>query len=68
MPKSITKQISTCENSEQYITNFLQNALPSTDTGSIANELRKVKRQNTLNYYIINQISYNEYFTVVDTG
>ncbi|KAK9304643.1 hypothetical protein QLX08_004067 [Tetragonisca angustula] len=41
LPKSITKQISTCENSEQYITNFLQNALPSTDTGSIANELRK---------------------------
>lgn len=42
LPKSITKQISTCENSEQYITNFLQNALPSSDIGSVADELRKV--------------------------
>ncbi|OAD52117.1 Ribonuclease P protein subunit p29, partial [Eufriesea mexicana] len=41
LPKSITKQISTCENSEQYITNFLQNALPSSDVCSIAEELRK---------------------------
>ncbi|XP_060821756.1 ribonuclease P protein subunit p29 [Bombus pascuorum] len=41
LPKSITKQISTCENSEQYITNFLQNALPSSDIGSVADELRK---------------------------
>ncbi|CAL7948873.1 unnamed protein product [Xylocopa violacea] len=41
LPKSITKQISTCENSEQYIINFLQNALPSTDSRAIADELRK---------------------------
>ncbi|XP_033341902.2 ribonuclease P/MRP subunit POP4 [Megalopta genalis] len=41
LPKSITKQISTCENSEQYIANFLQNTLPSTDTNSIADGLRK---------------------------
>lgn len=46
LPNSITKQISTCANSEQYITSFLQNALPSTDIGSIADELRKV----TINY------------------
>lgn len=53
LPKRITKQISTCENSEQYITNFLQNALPSSDTGSIADELRKslilVKHRNKWN-------------------
>ncbi|XP_076277006.1 ribonuclease P/MRP subunit POP4 [Lasioglossum baleicum] len=41
LPKSITKQISTCENSKQYIENFLQNTLPSTDTSSIVDELRK---------------------------
>ncbi|KZC12768.1 Ribonuclease P protein subunit p29, partial [Dufourea novaeangliae] len=41
LPDSITKQISTCENSEQYVTNFLQNTLPSTDINSVADELRK---------------------------
>ncbi|XP_017890875.1 ribonuclease P protein subunit p29 [Ceratina calcarata] len=41
LPKSITKQVSTCANSEHYVTNFLQNALPSNDTDSIADELRK---------------------------
>ncbi|XP_053997759.1 ribonuclease P protein subunit p29 [Hylaeus anthracinus] len=41
LPNSITKQISTCKNSEQYITNFLQNTLPSNDTCSIQDELRK---------------------------
>ncbi|XP_076665125.1 ribonuclease P/MRP subunit POP4 [Andrena cerasifolii] len=41
LPKYITKQISTYKNSEQYITNFLQNTLPPADTGSIADELRK---------------------------
>ncbi|CAK9796513.1 Ribonuclease P protein subunit p29 [Anthophora plagiata] len=53
LPKSITKQISTCENSEHYVTNFLQNALPSTDSGSVADELRKslvlVKHKNKWN-------------------
>ncbi|XP_043260929.1 ribonuclease P protein subunit p29 isoform X2 [Colletes gigas] len=41
LPKNITKQISTCKNSEQYIINFLQNTLPSNDSNSIADELRK---------------------------
>ncbi|XP_076224502.1 ribonuclease P/MRP subunit POP4 [Nomia melanderi] len=41
LPKSITKQISTCKNNEQHIINFLQNTLSSTDTDSITSELRK---------------------------
>lgn len=41
LPNNITKQISTHENNEQHIINFLQNALPSSDIGSIADELRK---------------------------
>ncbi|XP_076636604.1 ribonuclease P/MRP subunit POP4 isoform X1 [Colletes latitarsis] len=41
LPKNITKQISTCKNSEQYIINFLQNTLPPNDSNSIADELRK---------------------------
>ncbi|XP_076231929.1 ribonuclease P/MRP subunit POP4 [Calliopsis andreniformis] len=41
LPGHITKQINTCKNSQQYITNFLQNTLPTTDTDSIGNELRK---------------------------
>lgn len=43
LPNNITKEISTHENNEQYIINFLQNALPSSDMGSIADELRKVR-------------------------
>lgn len=38
---TITNRISTCKNSEQYITNFLQNLLPSSDTKDIVDELRK---------------------------
>ena len=53
LPKSITKQIRTCENSEQYITNFLQNTLPLNDSSCIAEELRKsfllAKHKNKLN-------------------
>ncbi|XP_006613343.2 ribonuclease P protein subunit p29 [Apis dorsata] len=41
LPNNIIKQISTHENNEQHIINFLQNALPSSDMGSIADELRK---------------------------
>ncbi|XP_078041958.1 ribonuclease P/MRP subunit POP4 [Augochlora pura] len=41
LPTSLTKQISTCKNSEQYIINFLQNTLPSADTDSIEDGLRK---------------------------
>lgn len=53
LPKHITKQIRTCENSEQYITNFLQNTLPPSDSSSIEGELRKsfllAKHKNKLN-------------------
>ncbi|XP_003706349.2 ribonuclease P/MRP subunit POP4 [Megachile rotundata] len=53
LPKNITRQIRTCENSEQYITNFLQNTLPPSDSSSIAGELRKsfllAKHKNKLN-------------------
>lgn len=41
LPGTITNQISTCRNSEQYITNYLQNLLPSSDSKAIENELKK---------------------------
>ncbi|KAG7203834.1 hypothetical protein KM043_013845 [Ampulex compressa] len=41
LPSSITNSITTCANSEQYVINFLQNLLPTSDCKSIGDELRK---------------------------
>nr|XP_050868312.1 ribonuclease P protein subunit p29 [Vespula vulgaris] len=38
---NLTKCVTTCKNSEQYLMNFLQNLLPSSDMKSAADELRK---------------------------
>lgn len=41
LPGNLTKCITTCKNSEQYLINFLQNLLPPSDGKSAADELRK---------------------------
>lgn len=41
LPRNITKCVTTCKNSEQYLINFLQNLLPPSDGKSVADELRK---------------------------
>ncbi|KAL6255681.1 hypothetical protein P5V15_012927 [Pogonomyrmex californicus] len=41
LPKSLTGHIKICENTQQYVINFLQNLLPSSDHKAIQDELRK---------------------------
>ncbi|KAK2580258.1 hypothetical protein KPH14_012509 [Odynerus spinipes] len=41
LPSNLTKCVTTCKNSEQYLINFLQNLLPPSDGKSAADELRK---------------------------
>lgn len=48
LPESQTGHIKICENTQQYVIDFLQNLLPSSDRKSIPDELRKS--------YILNKI------------
>ncbi|XP_012527218.1 ribonuclease P protein subunit p29 [Monomorium pharaonis] len=41
LPKSLTSHIKICENTQQYVINFLQNLLPPSDCKFIPDELRK---------------------------
>lgn len=41
LPGHLTNRITICENSEQYVVNFLQDLLPPSDCKSISDELRK---------------------------
>ncbi|XP_012055126.1 PREDICTED: ribonuclease P protein subunit p29 [Atta cephalotes] len=41
LPKSKTSHIKICENTQQYVIDFLQNLLPPSDRKSISDELRK---------------------------
>ncbi|XP_011698627.1 PREDICTED: ribonuclease P protein subunit p29 [Wasmannia auropunctata] len=41
LPKSQTSHIKICENTQQYVINFLQNLLPPSDHKAISDELRK---------------------------
>ncbi|XP_011881591.1 PREDICTED: ribonuclease P protein subunit p29 [Vollenhovia emeryi] len=41
LPKSLTSHIKICENTQQYVIDFLQNVLPPSDRKSISEELRK---------------------------
>lgn len=41
LPKSQTSHIKICENTQQYVIDFLQNLLPPSDRKSIPDELRK---------------------------
>ncbi|GAB1861683.1 Ribonuclease P protein subunit p29 [Camponotus japonicus] len=41
LPRNLTSRIKICENSEQYVINFLQNLLPPSDCKSISDEMRK---------------------------
>lgn len=42
LPRDLTSRIEICENSKQYVINFLQNLLPPSDCKSITDEMRKV--------------------------
>lgn len=42
LPNTITNRVSTSEDSDQYIINFLQNMLPHNDMKTVEDELRKV--------------------------
>lgn len=48
LPKSLTSHIKICENTQQYVIDFLQNLLPPSDRKSIPDDLRKT--------YILNKI------------
>lgn len=41
LPRNLTNHINICENSEQYVVNFLENLLPPSDRKSISDEMRK---------------------------
>lgn len=41
LPRNLTNHITICENSQQYVVNFLENLLPSSDRKSISDEMRK---------------------------
>lgn len=64
LPKSQTSHIKICENTQQYIIDFLQNLLPSSDHKSIPDELRKTFILNKIKPKCKQKVKKGKFFSV----